>query len=1005
MGTITSLDDVIALLSGVVVTGNQSPANTHTRDAMNAFSIPTVWAAVLKSTNHNPTSNADVTTPLPPNPTLANVQAHMATPGWSAIKLATSIDSDYLISNPAALTELLSLKTIALVNGSTTTYAFTSTPVFSSIWDLFWQFKAAYSTAGGVYTAPTVASGFLDITDPSRAWKQVSNGPSGIISDADIGRALHLFYVNAQSDLPTFMSYITSSSTPATPIAHSLTILNLGGAAAAATNVATLAATPAIATLATANATLAAANAALAIATTNNNNALVALTTAQSNDAAAQTALTAAQALPVNPTNAVTLAAAQATKTATAAALTAAQTAQVATNAALNTPTTGAAALQVAAQGAQSTAALNAGVLGAAGTPVNNLALAKASAPYIASTELAALDHYKAICVFHTISNYFDAGYPWEHLIFTNTLLSSIKVKYNINANSVYQFVGPSGLNVDGTGVAVPKRNAVAAVTASPGVAGVAALPAVTSTAESQIPSIRTKAQIADGLSLSYLAFYVLNAMTYSGLDCVATLTGIRLNVVASSAHANDFDLIFNGFLGSYSLLDRLSLLLTANGQTTSNILLKGTDSADSIANVWNANNGASKRFITALALTQTSSIAYTSVSTPLLVLAAIRNNVVAWSGSNSKLSSTFGTSGFTHNSYIPSGSTYTSSVIADYAALYYINNVSGVASVISRGVVAPFNNLSNPSFTPNNSNLMIQALTNNTSSTILLIQVSAESASRLQAGNASNLNAQSFLDSLSNNSATTGYTYNDILDYPASPAFNNKRAVQVAMEGVLTNPSELHTIVSYAKDSAQRLANVRLGFAGLTAFDKNRFVSIACKLSLPPADLFMLISSNDLENAQTLYNTMDADTGATVPTVAAYKQYLTYFSFTIIKEVFVDGINSNNTPYPVLGNFSSNLPPGEIQTVASASPVDEWFIAFNSAAGIADLKSVGALPQQLFTWTRDIKVFDPVSGILTTPVDAPKALVFKLALVKQVYGLSDSEVSDALEAAGITSK
>jgi hypothetical protein len=166
-----------------------------------------------------------------------------------------------------------------------------------------------------------------------------------------------------------------------------------------------------------------------------------------------------------------------------------------------------------------------------------------------------------------------------------------------------------------------------------------------------------------------------------------------------------------------------------------------------------------------------------------------------------------------------------------------------------------------------------------------------------------------------------------------------------------------------------------------------------------------MLISSNDLENAQTLYNTMDADTGATVPTVAAYKQYLTYFSFTIIKEVFVDGINSNNTPYPVLGNFSSNLPPGEIQTVASASPVDEWFIAFNSAAGIADLKSVGALPQQLFTWTRDIKVFDPVSGILTTPVDAPKALVFKLALVKQVYGLSDSEVSDALEAAGITSK
>jgi hypothetical protein len=910
MSTLT-LAEITSLLSGVVVTGNQSPQNTHIRDAINAFGIPEVWRAVLKATNYNPTSNADVAVPLStvanPIPTYALVTQHMAASGWSALKIVTSIDSDYLVSNPAAITEIMSLKTIALANGSTTTYGFTSTPVFSSIWDLLWQFKCVFTTntgtvalpVAGAYTAPTPASGFLDITDPSTAWKQVSNGTSGIISDADIGKFLHLYYVNAQSNLATFMGYITNGLSPTTPVvAYSTTILNLGGWAAAVANVANLVA--------------------------------------------------------------------------------------------------GVAATPPTATAAQVTAA-------------------KALAPYIASLELAALAQYKVICVYKTINNFFDASYPWQQLIFTNTLLSSIKVKYNITANQVALFVGPSGTSPDGTFVAgtpaVPKVVAVPVVTASPGVAGVAAVNAVISTAVSQIPSIRTTAQIADGLSLHYLSFYVLNSMTYTGLDCVSTTGGIRNTIVSVTANANDFDSIFSNFIGSYSLIDRLSLLATTTGLTPSPTLLKGTDSADSIANVWSANNGASAKFVTVPALAQTTSTSYSPVAANMLVIAAIRNNVVGWSGSNSKTSSTFGASGFTHNSYIPSSATYTSDVIVEYASLYYIDTVNNVATVTSRGIVAPFNSLSGPTFTPNNGNLIIQSLTNNSPTRILGIQIGAESNIRLAGGagaGASDANAQEFLTSLSDNSVSAGYTYNDILDYPASPAFNSKPAVQIAMEATLTNPSKLNTVISYAKDSAQRLANVRTGFNGLTLANKNLFVSNACKMGTVPSDLFMLISSDDLVKAQTLYNAMASDTGgaAGTITVSSYKQYLTSINFTELKKVFVDGgVSGTNAQYPVLGKFGSPLPAVQVKNAASAIPNEEWFIAFNDAAGIANLKSIGALPPQLFTWTKPVKVFDPVSGILSTPVDAPQALIYKLSLVKEVYGLSDSHVNDALEAAGIRAK
>jgi hypothetical protein len=920
MGTTLTLAQIVSLISGVVVTGNQSPTANNVRDAINAFGIPEVWRAVLQSTNNNPTSNADIGTPIPAGVTFANVSAHIAAGGWSALKIAAYIDADYLTSNPNVITELMSMKTIALVNGSTTTYAFTSTNAFSSIWDLLYKFKLVYSNTGtaaapvnGGYTAPTVLSNFLDITDLSTAWKQVGNGSNGVIPDADIGKALELFYVSASaavyaagpaaaavpavfvpSRLSTFMGYITNTTTPTTAVAYSKTILTLGGAAAAAA-----------------------------------------------------------------PTAAATA----------------------------------------------------------------------ASAPWLASLELNALVQYKAICMYKTITNFYDAGFPWEQLVFTNTLIESIKIKYlSATPAAVYAFVGASGTAANGTGVGVPKKTGVAAVTAAPGVAGVALVTAVTGAAVtmvSQIPSIRTTAQIqASGFSLSYLGFYVLYAMGFSGADCVSP-NGIRATMVSSAETANDFDLIQNNYIGSYSLLDRLSLLdVVTTGQTPSNILLKGTDSAESIANSILANNGAPSilvvagftiptggapsRFMVVQPLTAAASVAYSPASQESLVMAAVRITVVGWSGSNSKSSNTFGAAGFTHNSFIPSDATYTSSSITSYASLYYIDTLNGISTITSRGVITPFNFLSGPAFTSMNTNYIIQSLTGNNPTSILAIQIGSESSIRLSGGSVagpSNALAQSFLASLSNNSASAGYSYSDILDSAASPAFNSKSAIQVAMEMATTNASKMHSIVSYAKNSTQRASNAKLGFSGLSAADKKSFVSSACKMGILPADLFNLISSDNLDNAQILYDAMSADAGglAGTITVSAYKQYLTFIGFNDIKTVFVDGgVSGANVKYPVLGKTGSPLATAAMKGAASLIPNEEWFIAFNDAPGIAQLQSIGALPEQLFTWTKDVKVFDANTGILSTPVDRPQSLIYKLAIVKQVYGLSDSQVIDSLEAAGI---
>jgi hypothetical protein len=914
-------DEITSLVSGLMVTGNQSPQNTHIRDIINAFGITQAWASVLKATNHNPTSNSDLGTTAIANPvTQTSVTANVNAPGWTALKLAMYIDSDYLLTNPGVINELMSLKTIALVAG-TTTYAFTSTPVFSSIWDLLYKFKLGYTTlVSGVmtYSPPTAATGYLDITNPSTAWKQLSNGTGGVISDADIGKALHLYYVNASQSMTTFMSYITSSSAPAnaspTAITHTITIVGLGD---------------------------------------------VALKTAAKADADAQAAIDlAAWVAAGSPTSGTTF-----------------------TN--KNSSAT------------------------AAGTAATALTTATTTTPVVGTRELNALAQYKVICVYKTINNYYDAGYTWQQMIYTNTLIEAIKVKYNVTSFQVYSFVGLSSTGADGTllasTTALPKLNAVAGVTASPGFAAVAAVTLRNSNLDSQIPSIRSKAQIADGLSFSYLAFYVLKSMTYSGADCVAIVGGILSTIVADSPTANDFDSNFNNYLGTYSLLDRLSLLSTATGRTASPILLKGTDSAEQIVNTILSNNGASSRFLAVTPLTQVLSTAYTPVSTPLLVLAAVRNTVVGWSGSNSRSSITFGSTGFTFNSFISSSATYTSSDITSYSSLYYIDSANNSSIVTSRGVVAPFNSLSAPIFTSTNTNLIIQALTNNNPATILLIQVSTESLIRNSgvAGVAgpSDALAQSFLESLSNNSATAGYNFNDILDKPASAAFNHKPAIRVVMEAAVTNPSKLESIIEYSGFGGERLANAKSGFSSLSASDKEKFVANACKMGIEPSELFAITSSDERSKAQVLFNAMAADITATGPSVAPYKEYLTSIKFSDVKEVFLTAGNCR-----VGGKSTSDLPAAE-KIPPVTLPTHEWFLAFNEKHLIQELKDIGALPQQLFTWTKPIKVFNYSTGIITNPQDQPHALVFGVDRVKQTYDLSMDEVFAALSAAGIITK
>ena len=618
------------------------------------------------------------------------------------------------------------------------------------------------------------------------------------------------------------------------------------------------------------------------------------------------------------------------------------------------------------------------------------LATATAASPSQGALERDAVALFFALALDPSPEAAYSAGIPALQILASgNIAYTGLKRAYEESAAEMYAIIG----DTTGGTLAVDARAAV--TTAQGANAAIALVAAVVATGlTSTLTGIVSSAALiaAQPKSHMFLAFQIMKRMGYTPEELLDQVDGIYSDIIADAETVDDFDKVFDGYLSSGTLVERLKNFdKTGNPVTPSSLMLKGTDKPSDIAVA--IANGLGVDFIPETILVATVGSGYSIPSKDdLKFLTVLKFVYEELTGNNSKSSLKLGSAAYTWDDFVSDRP----DILARLLKAFYIDGETG--TIATRGVPAPFNSFSGLLLNTTNTGMVIKQLVGMDLNKELSILIATETAA---ATTPSQDLAVAFVESLASLLSARGASISNLFSINRSPAaFNNATPLVIALRGIHTNHRMASRIVDYFKSSNEAKANIKNTFANLTDAEKAPVVSHFLPY-VNSIDVLEILGTSPSDKVKSVYLGMVADDN--VASARAYRKLLSKLPFDVIARQFLSGgVTGLDTDYPVLAQFESEVEGEEVAAAAPANVAEVWFTGFNDLDGIRFLRSVGVDAYILLSHTKAVKSYNSKTKTLdqNNSVTSTK-FIFPIDLVKIAYDFDDEGLEEALTRAG----
>jgi hypothetical protein len=550
----------------------------------------------------------------------------------------------------------------------------------------------------------------------------------------------------------------------------------------------------------------------------------------------------------------------------------------------------------------------------------------------------------------NTFQNFVNAGFNWQELLFCNKFLSQLKGQFDIEISELVQFIGEQ--------------------------------PEV---GESQISELISSDSLAlkNNLSKYYVAILAAGQIGFTMTD----LTSLDLSAYSDLSHiAHDLILITNGTVTSESLLDRLALYSSeSSGVVDSNkLLFKKVDTAVSIFNVLQANNGSGKKFSLINPLVSTPSEDYTSPSSDNLKKVGIAVHILENLHGNNADDKKFGGFPITMNDFFVNNDSFVDVV----ASLFYVKEIRNAdghvtsREIFERGIGGDGNRFTTTDkksidgLNEENNNKVVAKISGNNQVNISVITSNTSSDNDADA-------IKALLGLLNNQSFAANR--NDILALQAGDWSNNKSALHVfILHSVASSPaSDVLTKEVFNYNSVD-LAALRVAMGEVES-----------------ATLQKLVKSWSYQNLNTstiksFFNTSELETDLFASIRALLES-----------ETSVNGNLNNIYVYtPLMRQFSVSYAMQQWGQIVEkpAAPVSAFALWNYAYTSLADIEIIDAesdtTPEDLFSYLVESDIINPITSEVSGTI---KKLLYKVQYVQTAYGLTDEETHNALAANRLT--
>jgi len=617
------------------------------------------------------------------------------------------------------------------------------------------------------------------------------------------------------------------------------------------------------------------------------------------------------------------------------------------------------------------------------------------------------LQKYMAITINKTVDKYYSAGFSWQELIFNNIQLSLIKSVYSITPSMVWTFVGQTDL----TGLAI--NNGSGAVSQIPNV----------------INDIQLQAVFAGSgpYSTNFVQIFVLYKLGYDAPSLLVVGGSVQTELINSAntgpirpgescPAAQDFDLIYSGYIASLPLLNRLCFLDTVSlNRNPRNELLLTTDTADDIFTTLFEFSGLGKLFTSANTLAP---ITVSSIGLPLDISVPDKNTLLAdsfiievinlMSSTNiaNTVSGLLGPLIYTINSFMPDGTTWDSSFVTILARNYYIDSSNMVQTRGVTGISGSPDLYTSLSST--NRELVIRNLANNNNELYLNVVL-------LEFGTNNQSDAIIFVEKL-----VDIYGLDVIMSLSPGGWSNDTSPVILFMENSFM-PGYINNSKKILDYSINQLALVRYAYNNMDPIiggnyvgnDSARisFVSLCVRRGLDASLLANVIGSTTAIKLNEILNAMSADDSSVY---LAYSDILHLFAVKDIMDPlsnFPDIVSANGMA------ISSGFAGGAVSAASALVGVNGfvgiptgnadtfWFLCFTSLLDITAFAQLSvADPATLLSYIKTVPLFDftTMTFVANGFLGNSKQFIFNPLLIQQAYELSNEEIKQAIRDSGV---